>query len=145
MLSQMIGLNYLRETKILHIPHREQAFAFAAYAPFKDSPFEPEIVLIRGNAKHLMLLTEAIARAGVGADSMIMRPTCTVLPQVLQTGQANSSLGCIGNRVYTGLGDDELYGAIPGARVEQVVAELEKIMAANDALKEFYKARPANA
>ena len=145
MLAQMIGMNYLQESEIPRIPHREQAFAFAAYSPLRDAPFEPQMVLIRGNAKHLMLLAEAAARAGVEAGPTMMRPTCAVLPQVLQTGQATASLGCIGNRVYTGLGDDELYCAIPGAKIGQVVAELEKIVAANNGLKEFHKARSASA
>jgi len=92
-----------------------------------------------------MLLAEASGRAGVEAGPMMMRPTCAVLPQVLQTGQATASVGCIGNRVYTGLGDDEMYCAIPGSRIGEVVAELEKIVAANNGLKEFHKARSANA
>jgi uncharacterized protein (DUF169 family) len=144
-LAQMIGLNYLQEEEIPRVPHREESFEFAAYSPLKESPFDPQIVLIRGNAKHLMLLTEAAARAGIGADCIMMRPTCAVLPQALQRGQVTPSLGCIGNRVYTELGDDELYCAIPGSQIGQVVAELEKIVSANDALKEFHKARCAGA
>jgi len=145
MLSQMIGLNYLQESEIPQIPHRERAFAFAIYAPLNRTTFDPEIVLIRGNAKHLMLLAEATSRAGAGSDSMMMRPTCAVLPQVMQSEKATSSLGCIGNRVYTGLRDDELYCAVPGAKIGQVVAELEKIVAANSALNTFHKARAARA
>jgi uncharacterized protein (DUF169 family) len=144
-LAQMIGLNYLQEEEIPRVPHREESFEFAAYSPLKESPFDPQIVLIRGNAKHLMLLTEAAARSGIGADCIMMRPTCAVLPQALQRGQVTPSLGCIGNRVYTELGDDELYCAIPGSQIGQVVAELEKIVSANDALKEFHKARCAGA
>jgi len=145
MLGQMIGMNYLQEAEIPRIPHRESAFAFAAYSPLREAPFEPQVVLIRGNAKHLMLLAEAAARAGVESGPMMMRPTCAVLPQVLQSGQATASVGCIGNRVYTGLGDDEMYSAIPGAKIAEVVAELEKIVAANAGLKEFHKARSATA
>ncbi|HMD38846.1 MAG TPA: DUF169 domain-containing protein [Candidatus Acidoferrum sp.] len=145
MIGQMISLNYLQEAEIPQIPHREQSLAYVAYSPLKKAPFEPQIVLIRGDAKHLMLLTEAMARAGVASEPMMMRPTCAVLPQVLKSGHASHSLGCIGNRVYTGLGDDEFYCAIPAAKMGQVVAELENIVSANNALKEFHQARFANA
>lgn len=145
MIGQMISLNYLQEAEIPQIPHRKEEFAYAAYSPLKQAPFEAQIVLIRGDAKHLMLLTEAMGRAGVASDAMMMRPTCAVLPKVLGSGHAAHSLGCIGNRVYTGLGDDEFYCAIPAAKMGLVVAELEKIVAANTALKEFHKARAATA
>jgi uncharacterized protein (DUF169 family) len=145
MIGQMISLNYLQEAEIPQIPHRESAFAYAAYSPLKEAKFEAQVVLIRGDAKHVMLLTEAMARAGVKSEAMMMRPTCAVLPQVLQSGHASHSLGCIGNRVYTGLGDDEFYCAIPGSKMGQVVAELEKIVAANDALKGFHQGRLTSA
>jgi uncharacterized protein (DUF169 family) len=145
MIGQMISLNYLQEAEIPQIPHRESAFAYAAYSPLKDSTFEPQIVLLRGDAKHLMLLTEAMARAGVSSEPMMMRPTCAVLPRVLKSGHASHSLGCIGNRVYTGLGDDEFYCAIPASKMAHIVTELEKIVAANDALKGFHQARLASA
>jgi len=144
-LSQMVSLEYLQEKEIPRVPHREETFVYAAYAPLKESPFEAQIVLIRGNAKQLMLLMETSARAGGGSDSTMIRPTCAVIPQVLRTGKTTPSLGCIGNRVYTELGDGEMYCAIPGNQLGQVVAELEKIVAANEALKEFHKARGASA
>jgi uncharacterized protein (DUF169 family) len=145
MIGQMISLDYLQEAEIPKIPHREKALAYAAYSPLKEVSFEPQVVLIRGDARHLMLLTEAMSRAGVPSEPMMMRPTCAVLPQVLKTGNASHSLGCVGNRVYTGLGDDEFYCAIPASKMGQVVMELEKIVAANNALKEFHKVRAANA
>ena len=76
---------------------------------------------------------------------MMIRPTCAVIPQVLRMGETTPSLGCIGNRVYTGLEDGEMYCAIPGDQIGHVVSELEKIVAANEALKEFHKARCGSA
>lgn len=142
-LTQMISSNYLEEQEIPWISHRSEPFEVAAYSPLRESPFDPQVVLIRGNAKHLMLLTEAAGRAGVGGESIMMRPTCAVLPHAIQTEHATPSFGCVGNRVYTGLDDNELYYAIPGSQLERVVAELEKIVSANNKLQEFHKARAA--
>jgi uncharacterized protein (DUF169 family) len=62
------------------------------------------------------------------------------LPAAMQKGVVISS-ACIGNRVYTDLGDDELYAVIPGKDLEHVAAELETIAAANDKLAEYHSAR----
>ena len=72
-----------------------------------------------------MLLAEAAQSAGIaGGNATMGRPTCSVLPETLQSGQTASSFGCIGNRVYTGLGDDEGYYTIPGAKLADVVDKL---------------------
>ena len=52
------------------------------------------------------------------------------LPAALEKGTV-SSLGCIGNRVYTGLGEDEMYVAVPGEDLEKVAAALGIIVSAN--------------
>ena len=42
----------------------------AAYAPLDDATFKPDVVIIRGNARQMMLISEAARSAGVfnGAD-----------------------------------------------------------------------------
>jgi uncharacterized protein (DUF169 family) len=69
------------------------------------------------------------------------RPACAVIPEAIQAGRGVTSLGCIGNRVYTGLGDDELYYAIPGPKVGEVVGKLETIVTANRILEGYHSAR----
>jgi uncharacterized protein (DUF169 family) len=64
------------------------------------------------------------------------------LPAAMAHGSVMSS-GCIGNRVYTGLGDDELYLMIPGPRLADVAKELEVIAAANDTLLQYHEQRRA--
>jgi len=56
---------------------------------------------------------------------------------------AVASSGCIGNRVYTGVGEDELYVAVPGKDLEAVAAALRTIVAANQALEEYARGRNA--
>ncbi len=52
-----------------------------------------------------------------------------------------TSLGCIGNRVYTGLGEGELYVVAPGAKLESVSEALGVIATANITLEEFARGR----
>jgi uncharacterized protein (DUF169 family) len=66
-----------------------------------------------------------------------------MIPQALSTARGTTSLGCIGNRVYTGLGDAELYFTIPGSRLPDVVAKLETVVHANRELEHYHEGRRA--
>jgi uncharacterized protein (DUF169 family) len=138
----MIKLNYLRPEEVPGIPRRQGKLGVALYAPLATAPFEPEVVLVCGNAKQIMLLTEAAQVAGVGAEAPLMgRPTCAAVPTVLQTQRSAASLGCIGNRVYTEMADDELYFALPGGQLDRVVVKLAAIVNANRELESYHRAR----
>ena len=114
----------------------------AVYAPLADSPVPPDVVLVRGNARQLMLLAEAAQAAGVAGTGPTMgRPTCAVLPAAINSQQTASSFGCVGNRVYTGAGENDAYFAIPGSHLGAVEERLAVIVRANEALEQFHRAR----
>jgi uncharacterized protein (DUF169 family) len=142
----MVGMQYLTMAEIPMIPRRQETFHVSVYAPLAKTTFTPDVVLVRGTVKQLMLLAEAAQAAGIAGDGATMgRPTCAVLPESLQSGHTATSLGCIGNRVYTGLGDDEGYFAIPGSKVADVVRKLTIITEANHQLEAFHRARAGTA
>ncbi len=142
--GMMIQLAYLRPEEVASIPRRPGGLQVAVYAPLAEAAGEPDVVLVRGNAKQIMLLAEAAQAAGVGAESPMMgRPTCAAVPQVLRTRRGVASLGCIGNRVYNELADDELYFALPGGQVNVVVERLAAIVHANQELENYHRAKMA--
>jgi uncharacterized protein (DUF169 family) len=142
LVETMVGLEYLRLEEVPQIPRRSEAFGVAIYAPLAAAPVEPDVVVVRGNARQMMLLTEAANLAGAGASAGLMgRPTCAMLPAALQGGQLAASVGCIGNRVYTALADDELYCAIPGTALSLLIDKLVTIVHANRTLEQFHQAR----
>jgi uncharacterized protein (DUF169 family) len=143
-LEKMFQLNYLRPEEVPGIPRRQGKLSVALYAPLATAPFEPEVVLVCGNAKQIMLLTEAAQAAGAGPEAPLMgRPTCAAIPTVLQTRRSAASLGCIGNRVYTELADVELYFALPGKELSAVVEKLATIVNSNRELESYHRARAA--
>jgi hypothetical protein len=84
---------------------------------------------------------EAATRAREMAPLPLLgRPTCMAIPAAMVTG-AVASTGCIGNRIYTEIGDDELYIALRGSSLERIAAELETITSANLALMEYHRDR----
>jgi uncharacterized protein (DUF169 family) len=146
MIRTMVGLEYVAAEEVAQIPARRERFGVAIYAPLGATPVDPDVVMVRGKARQVMLLAEAAQAAGITAEGSVMgRPACSLLPATLGTGQAHTSLGCIGNRVYTGLLDEELYYALPGAKLGDVVAKLEKIALANRALEKFHLERRVQA
>jgi uncharacterized protein (DUF169 family) len=62
------------------------------------------------------------------------------LPAALEHGTL-TSLGCIGNRVYTGLGEDEMYVVVRGSDLAAVAETLTTIENANAALEEYARGR----
>jgi len=140
--STMVKLSYVTAQEVAELPHRSDRLRFVIYAPLSQSPSLPDLVLVRGNVWHLMLLTEAARAAGFLKGTPAMgRPACAIIPESLATGQAVLSLGCIGNRVYTGLGDHQGYCAIPGKAIESVCASLSTILEANKILGQFHRER----
>ncbi|HVN07722.1 MAG TPA: DUF169 domain-containing protein [Patescibacteria group bacterium] len=146
MVGTMVQLEYIRMEEIPQIPQRRKPMKIASYAPLDAATFPPDAVLVRGNARAIMLLAEAAAAAGAPVHEGVMgRPTCAFIPVTADHGQAAASAGCIGNRVYTGLRDDEMYFSIPGAQLERVIAKLETIVRANTELESFHRQRRAAA
>jgi uncharacterized protein (DUF169 family) len=142
-LKLMFSVDYIRPDEVQRIPRLEKTPVAVVYAPLGDTPNDPSAVLFACKPASAMLLHEAAIRAGAGgAVPALGRPTCMILPLALERG-TQTSLGCIGNRVYTGLGDDELYVVIAGKDLEKVAAALEEIVAANQALQNYATERRA--
>lgn len=144
MLGKMMELSYLRKEEIAAIPRRKETFRFLIYGSLDKMPIEPDVVLIRGNARQLMLLQEAAQAAGVAVEAPPAgRPTCAVIPQAIESGKMVLSLACIGNRIYTDAADGDAYCAIPKAVAELIMAKLESVTRANRELEAFHRSRRA--
>jgi uncharacterized protein (DUF169 family) len=144
LVGTMVQLGYLRMEEVAGIPHRNAPLRVAVYGPLARMPCPPDLVLVRGTTAQLMILVEAAQAAGVAPEAPAMgRPTCAVLPQALEARRPAMSLGCIGNRVYTGLTEGEGYVALPAAAVDAVVARLETMARANAELEKFHRGRQA--
>ena len=142
LVGTMIQLHYVSVDEVPKIPRRSEPMRIAAYAPISDATFTPDVVIFRGNARQIMLLSEAARAAGAFAEGTAMgRPACAAVPQALATSGGVASMACIGNRVYTMLGDDELYLVVPGSAVERMLGELPTILNANVELERFHRAR----
>lgn len=138
----MVDLSYLKMEDVPQIPRRNAPLRAAVYSPLSRAPIPPDVVLVRGNARQLMLLAEAAHSASVaGAAPPMGRPTCAVLPEAINANRTAVSFGCVGNRVYTGAADTDAYFAIPGHLLDAMQRSLEIIVRANGELEKFHQSR----
>ncbi len=141
MLGLMGGIGYIRMEEVGGVFHLDKAPAAILYAPLGETPVEPSAVIASGKPARVMLVAEAATRAGeMSSLPMLGRPTCMAIPAAIGAGAVASS-GCIGNRVYTEIGDDELYLVLRGSSIERVADELETIESANRTLTGFHDDR----
>ena len=142
LVGTMVGLSYLKQAEVPQIPTRKAPLRYVVYAPLAKAPVAPDVVLVRGNMRQLMVLSEAARSAGhLNAAPTMGRPACAMMPLAIASGEVLVSLGCVGNRVYTGLGDDQGYVAISGTALDGTLAALSALVDANRALEAFHRER----
>ena len=140
-LKMMFDLGYVKPEEVPQIPRLAKAPAAIVYAPLGKTPVTPDVVLFACRPSAAMILNEAASRAGVASGAPALgRPTCMALPAAMQHG-AIFSLGCMGNRIYTGLSEDEMYVVVRGGDLPALLTAMATITSANDALHDYAKGR----
>lgn len=135
--------NYVATSEVPGIPTLAKSPCTVAYGPVDRAGFKPDVVLIAAKPAQAMLIYEAAIKAGAGSTltNALGRPACAVLPLTTTNGQTSISLGCKGNRTFTGLPDEEMYVAIPGDKWEAVIEKLTETHEANLAMEKYYANR----
>jgi uncharacterized protein (DUF169 family) len=140
-LKMMFDLGYVKPEEVPQIPRLSKTPAVVVYSPLGEAPAAPDVVLFACRPRSAMLLNEAANRAGVASGVPALgRPTCMALPASLQHG-AIFSLGCIGNRVYTGLSEDQMYFVVRGQDLQAIADALEVVNSANAVLSDYAMGR----
>jgi len=140
-LSSLTSSGYIKMEEIPSIPRLKQMPKAVIYSPLGDTPTDPDLVIFVARPMQVMILQEAAMRAGIALQlSLFGRPTCMSLPAALNQGMVTSA-GCLGNRVYTGLGEDELYVLVPGRVLQRIADEVQAIAESNSKLTEYHRGR----
>jgi uncharacterized protein (DUF169 family) len=142
MVGMMVSLRYIRNDEVPDIPRKPTPTRYVVYSPLSTAGGTPDVVLLHGTPQQVMLLVEAANARQLLSDFPTMgRPACAVIAATMASGKAATSLGCVGNRVYTGLSEHEMYIGIPGAALADTVDALRAIVSANKELEAFHRAR----
>jgi len=140
-LAFMTGIGYIQAEEVADLPGLSAAPGVVVYAALGAAPVDPDVVVFAGRPGRIMLLQEAARRAGLRTQPALLgRPTCMALPAALGKGLV-ASTACVGNRVYTDLGEDELYVVVPGRDLAGVAAAAATVAAANATLHAHHRER----
>jgi uncharacterized protein (DUF169 family) len=124
--------------EIRSVPRTGRKPRVVVYSPLGDTPVGPDIAVLVVRPLQAMFLQEAALRRGIGLQvAPFGKPTCMSLQHVLNE-KAVTSAGCMGNRVYNALRDDEFYMLVPGRLLNKIADEVQLIATANTKLAEQY-------
>ncbi len=142
----MCDCEYITEEEAAHIPTMMRGAAGIVYGPLGGFPLAVDLVLLWLRPKQAMLYQEAADRAqrkGGQVSRLLGRPGCSALPVAFQASEPVLSVGCMGMRTFTNVGDDVLLAVIPAARLAGILDALQATGSANNAMEDYYKARQA--
>ncbi len=104
------------------------------YGPLSEASAPPDVALIRLVPKQMMAINDAVGVEWSG------KPQCQIIPLAANKGVIAASMGCALSRERTGMGDDELTVAVPGSRIQELVAALGPVRQADAAVVGYAKA-----
>lgn len=97
-------------------------------APLSIANFEPDLVIVFGNAVRMQFLINAClwCRGGSLETSLTARAACTqVVPKIMLTGECGLAIPCYGGREWAMIGENTLLFSIPMSKLPDVSDGLE--------------------
>jgi uncharacterized protein (DUF169 family) len=144
LVGKMTACGYISSEEPAKIPVNRNRADGIVYGPLAMFPVRPDAILLWLKPAQAMIWSEASGGAdwSCGTPTAVFgRPACAAIPASLGGGQPTISLGCIGMRTFTGIGEDRLLAVIPGERLDAFAEALAKSRSVNDAMQEFYEGR----
>ena len=117
--AALVDAGWVTMDAVPQIPVVHDRPGTVTYGPLADTPVDPDVVLLRINAKQLMVLADALP--GLRIEG---KPQCHIVAIAKQEGEVAASVGCALSRVRTGMPATEMTCAIPSARLPEVLSAL---------------------
>jgi len=119
--AALVGAGWVGPEVLEQLPKVTGQPGSVVYAPLKDTPVDPDVVLLRVNARQLMVLSDALPGLHIGG-----KPQCHIVALAKEQGMAAASVGCALSRQRTGMSPDEMTCALPAKQLTSIVTALEK-------------------
>ena len=130
--AELLAAGWVTEDMFPQIPAVAERPGAITYGPLGDSPVEPDVVLLRLNAKQLMVLSDALP--GLRVEG---KPQCHIVAVAKEQGEIAASVGCALSRARTGMPATEMTCAIPSGQVDDVIDRIQKTAAADAAVATY--------
>ena len=109
-----------------HIPTVSKRPKCIVYGPLAEVRKLPDVVFLRVNAKQAMQLHSALPTLRFEG-----KPQCHIIPLSVEQQQPAISVGCMLSQVRTGMTNNEMSCALPGAQVADMIDALRQTVAAD--------------
>ena len=130
--AALLASGWVTEAMVPQIPAVSEKPGAIVYGPLAETGTAPDVVLIRLNARQMMVLSDALP--GLRIEG---KPQCHILAIAKERGEVAASVGCMLSRVRTGMRADEMTCAIPGAKLDEVIAALRVTNDADTAVARY--------
>ncbi len=90
------------------------------YGPLTDSKAQPDVVLVRTNARGAMTIGDALPELAIEG-----KPQCHIVAIAKEQQRPAASVGCALSRARTGMGAHEMTCALPGSRLGEIIDAIE--------------------
>lgn len=103
-----------------------------SYGPLAETPFDPDVVLVRVTGRQLMVLSDALP--GLRIEG---KPQCHIVAIAKEQREVAASVGCQLSRVRTGMPNSEMTCAIPAGQLGAVLMRLAATARADNAVAAY--------
>lgn len=135
--AELVGAGWVGPTVLDQLPRVAARPGSVVYGPLGRVAIDPDVVLLRVNARQLMVLSEALP--GLSIEG---KPQCHIVAMAKEQGVAAASVGCALSRQRTGMRPEEMTCALPAGQLEPMVEAIEKTSRV-DAVVAYYAAEDA--
>ena len=91
-----------------------------SYGPLAEASRQPDVVLLRTNARGVMTVGDAVADLVIEG-----KPQCHIIAIAKEQNRPAASVGCALSRARTRMSAEEMTCALPGPRLEEIVSAID--------------------
>jgi len=102
------------------------------YGPVAEAATTPDVVLLRVNGRQMMVLSDALPGLKIQG-----KPQCHIVALAKEHDEVVASVGCALSRARTGMRPDEMTFALPGSRLAEVTAAVERTAAIDTVVAKY--------
>jgi len=130
--AALLESGWVSEQAFAGLPAVSGSPAAVTYGPLRETPVDPDVVLLRLNGKQLMAVHGACPEMRIEG-----KPQCHIIPLAKEQGVVAASVGCMLSRARTGMPAHEMTCAIPGREISTVVERIRAARAADETVAAY--------
>lgn len=119
--AELVGAGWVGPGVLGQLPAVAERPGSIVYAPLGTGPVEPDVILLRVNARQMMVLSDAIPSLSIEG-----KPQCHIVTLAKEQGMPAASVGCALSRQRTGMRPEEMTCALPAGQLDTIVEAVER-------------------